>query len=52
MTLSEGSKISVLAPVVRERKGEYRKELQDFGKQGFARVRVDGELRFLEENIS
>ena len=34
----------VLAPVVRGRKGEYKKELEKFAKQGFIRARVDGEL--------
>src|SRR3712207_1810816 len=45
MTLSEGTRLQVLGPVVRGRKGEYRKELEDIRKQGFVRVRVDGELR-------
>jgi excinuclease ABC subunit A len=44
-------RLSVLAPLVRDRKGEYRKELQDLRKAGFARVRVDGELRDLGEDI-
>ena len=47
----EGSRIQVLAPLVRDRKGEYRKELLDLRKAGFARVRVDGELRDLGEDI-
>ena len=47
----EGSRIQVLAPLVRDRKGEYKKELLDLRKAGFARVRVDGELRDLGEDI-
>ncbi len=44
-----GRKISVLAPVVRGRKGEYRKELQDYLRQGYLRARVDGRWIELEE---
>jgi excinuclease ABC subunit A len=51
MSWPKGSRLSVLAPLVRDRKGEYRKELQDLRKAGFARVRVDGELRDLGEDI-
>jgi excinuclease ABC subunit A len=40
----DGKKISVLAPVVRSRKGHYRELFEQIGKQGFVRVRVDGEL--------
>ena len=46
-----GSRIHILAPLVRDRKGEYRKELADLQKAGFARVRVDGEMRDLTEEI-
>lgn len=46
-----GTKLSILSPIVRERKGEYKKELEALKKQGFARVRVDGELKYLEEDI-
>ena len=52
MSLPEGAKIQVLAPVVRARKGEYTKLLQDFQKQGFVRVRVDGEVMDLSDEIS
>src|SRR6185295_15053470 len=52
MVFTEGSRIHVLAPIVRDRKGEYRKELLDLRKAGFARARVDGELRDLGEDIS
>ena len=46
------SKVDVLAPVVRGRKGEYRKELADLRKQGFLRVRIDGVLRDLAEEFT
>ncbi len=42
LALPEGTRLYLLAPVVRGRKGEYRKELADFMKKGFARVKVDG----------
>ncbi len=47
--LREGTRLQVLSPVVRDRKGEYRKELREFGKQGFVRVRIDGELYELDQ---
>ena len=43
MSLEEGTKIQVLAPVVRGRKGEYTKQLEGYQKEGFVRVRIDGE---------
>jgi excinuclease ABC subunit A len=46
-----GRSATILAPVVRGRKGEFKKELEKFAKQGFVRARVDGELRDLEEDI-
>jgi excinuclease ABC subunit A len=46
-----GDRIQVLAPVVRGRKGEYRKELAQFRKLGFVRARVDGEWHELEEEV-
>ncbi len=45
------SKVDVLAPVVRGRKGEYKKELADLRKQGFLRVRIDGVLRDLSDEV-
>ncbi len=51
MQLPEGTRFQVLAPVVRGRKGEYEKLLQDLAKQGFVRARVDGEVRDLGEAI-
>jgi excinuclease ABC subunit A len=51
LALGEGVRVQVLAPVVRGRKGEYKKELDAFRRQGFVRVRVDGVLRELSEDI-
>ena len=51
MTLPEGTKFMVLAPVVRGRKGEYGKLFEELRAEGFTRVKVDGELRRLEEDI-
>ncbi len=42
--LEEGTRLQVLAPIVRDRKGEYRKELAEFARQGFVRARIDGEI--------
>jgi excinuclease ABC subunit A len=50
--LGDGARVQILAPVVRGRKGEYRKELDAFRRQGFVRVRVDGALRELSEEIA
>jgi excinuclease ABC subunit A len=50
--LPEGERIMVLAPVVRGRKGEYRKLFEDLSRKGFVRVRVDGVLQNLDESIS
>ena len=49
MALKVGTRAYVLAPIVRDRKGEYRKEFVDLAKSGFQRVRVDGELFNLDE---
>jgi excinuclease ABC subunit A len=51
MTLDEGEKFMVLAPVVRGRKGEYGKLFEELRAEGFTRVKVDGDLRRLEEEI-
>jgi excinuclease ABC subunit A len=51
MTLPEGTRFMVLAPVVRGRKGEYGKLFDELRAEGFTRVKVDGELRRLEEDI-
>ena len=50
-TLPAGTRVVVLAPVVRGRKGEYRKLVFDLRRQGFARVRVNGTVRDLSEDI-
>ncbi len=50
MTLAEGTRFMVLAPVVRGRKGEYGKLLEEMRAQGYARAVVDGELRRLDED--
>ena len=52
MTLAEGTKFMVLAPVIRGRKGEYGKLFEELRAEGFTRVKVDGELRRLEEDIA
>ncbi len=44
LTMKDGTRLYLLAPVVRGRKGEYRKELQELQKKGFQRVKVDGKL--------
>ncbi|GLJ00409.1 MAG: excinuclease ABC subunit UvrA [Pseudomonadota bacterium] len=49
MQLPEGTRFFLLAPVVRGRKGEYRKELAEWQKAGFTRVRIDGELYEIED---
>src|SRR5438128_2604624 len=51
MTLPDGTRFMVLAPVVRGRKGEYGKLLDELRADGYTRVKVDGELRRLEEEI-
>ena len=51
MELGEGTRFMVLAPVVRGRKGEYGKLLDELRADGFARVKIDDRLRMLEESI-
>ncbi|MDO8358026.1 MAG: excinuclease ABC subunit UvrA [Nitrospirota bacterium] len=50
--LPEGSKFQLLAPIVRGRKGEYRKELLDMRRAGYVRARIDGQLIDLDEDIT
>src|SRR5436309_4072826 len=52
MTLEEGTRFMVLAPMVRGRKGEYGKLLEELRGEGFTRVKVDGEVRQLDEDIA
>ncbi|WP_073976987.1 excinuclease ABC subunit UvrA, partial [Erythrobacter donghaensis] len=49
MALPEGTRAYLLAPVVRGRKGEYRKEIAEWQRAGFTRVRIDGEIYPIEE---
>ena len=51
LELEEGSKILIIAPVVRGKKGEFEKVLQNFIKQGFARAKIDGEVLELTDKI-
>ncbi|MFN8723891.1 MAG: excinuclease ABC subunit UvrA [Rhodospirillales bacterium] len=48
LAMGEGARLYLLAPIVRGRKGEYRKELQDLRKRGFQRVKIDGEMHDIE----
>ena len=49
MALAEGTKLQMLAPIIRGRKGEYKKELAQIRKDGFVRVRIDGKIYDLSE---
>jgi excinuclease ABC subunit A len=51
LALKPDDRIMVLAPVVRGRKGEYKKELEKYAKEGYVRARVDGDLMNLDEPI-
>ena len=51
MTLEEGARFMVLAPIVRGRKGEYGRQLEEMRGQGYVRAVIDGELRRLDEDI-
>ena len=51
MALEEGTRFMVMAPIVRGRKGEYGKQFEELRSEGFTRVKVDGEVRLLEEDI-
>ena len=52
MALEEGSRLQILAPIVRGRKGTYQKELNSARKDGYARVRIDGTVYDLDDEIS
>ncbi|WP_371060077.1 excinuclease ABC subunit UvrA [Rhodosalinus sp. 5P4] len=49
MAMEEGTRAYLLAPIVRDRKGEYRKEMLELRKQGFQRVKVDGQFHELDD---
>jgi excinuclease ABC subunit A len=49
MAMAPGTRLMVLAPIVRGRKGEYRKELADLAKRGFQRVKIDGKVSAIED---
>ncbi|MCX6620769.1 MAG: excinuclease ABC subunit UvrA [Acidobacteria bacterium] len=52
LALRPDDRVMILAPVVRGRKGEYKKDLEKFARQGFVRARIDGVLRSLDEEIT
>jgi excinuclease ABC subunit A len=52
MSLPAGARVQILSPIIQDRKGEYRKELQQMRHEGFIRARIDGEIRDLTQNIS
>ena len=49
MAMKHGTRLLLLAPIVRGRKGEYKKELQELAKKGYQRVKVDGEIHDIED---
>jgi excinuclease ABC subunit A len=51
LSLPEGERVMILAPIVRGRKGEFKKELEKLHKDGFIRARIDGQMRQLDEDI-
>lgn len=51
LSLPEGERVMILAPIVRGRKGEFKKEIAKLARDGFIRARIDGELRSLDEDI-
>ncbi len=52
LALKTNDRVMILAPVVRGRKGEYKKDLEKLGRQGFLRARIDGVMRSLDEEIT
>jgi len=52
MSLPPGSRIQILSPLIRDRKGEYRKELEKIRREGFIRARIDGEITDLAHDIA
>ncbi len=51
MAMPEGTRLLLLAPIIRGRKGEYRKELADLQKRGFQRVKIDGTMMEIDETL-
>ncbi len=51
LSLPEGTRIQILSPIIRDRKGNYRKELQEMRSEGFVRARIDGDMKDLTQNI-
>ena len=51
MELGANERVMILAPIVRGRKGEFKKDLEKLARQGFVRARIDGELRGIDEEI-
>ena len=49
LAMADGTRLYLLAPIVRGRKGEYRKEIKDLQKRGFQRVKIDGEIYEIDE---
>ena len=49
--LPEGSRIMILAPIIKDRKGEHQKVMEDLRKAGYVRARIDGEVRDLDTPI-
>ena len=52
LAMKSQDRVMILAPIVRGRKGEYKKELEKLARQGFVRARIDGVLRSLDEEIT
>ena len=52
LSMEEGTRINLMSPVVRAKKGEHKKVLDDLQKSGYSRVRIDGEMYLLEDEIS
>ena len=52
LALPEGTRIQILAPVVRGRKGEHKRVIETIAKDGFIRIRVDGELREVSDELN
>ncbi|MCS6775238.1 MAG: excinuclease ABC subunit UvrA, partial [Chloroherpetonaceae bacterium] len=51
LALPEGSRVQILAPIIRGRKGEYRRELESLLREGYVRARIDGEIVDLSEGL-